>query len=209
MVVDEKRGLVCFGTGSPSSDFYGGDRAGANLFANCIVALDAESGKMKWYFQTVHHDLWDRDIPCPPNLATVTHNGKKIDVVVQATKDGYVYVLNREDGTSLFPVEERAVPTTGLPGEHPYPTQKFPLKPLPFSRQIFTEADISDISPETNEYVKKRWNEFGLMESKYQPPSVKGHPCCRGIAAVQNGAAIRLIPMAFFTKTQTTIFGNY
>jgi quinoprotein glucose dehydrogenase len=174
MVVDEKRGLVCFGTGSPSSDFYGGDRAGANLFANCILALDAESGKMKWYFQTVHHDLWDRDIPCPPNLATVTHNGKKIDVVVQATKDGYVYVLNREDGTSLFPVEERAVPTTGLPGEHPYPTQKFPLKPLPFSRQIFTEADMSDISPETNEYVKKRWNEFGLMESKYQPPSVRG-----------------------------------
>ncbi len=175
MALDEKRGLVYLGTGSPSADFYGGDRQGANLFANCILALDAETGKLKWYFQTIHHDLWDRDIPCPPNLATVTHNGKKVDVVVQATKDGLVYVLDRDKGTSLFPVEERPVPTTGgLPGEHPYPTQKFPLKPLPFARQIFTEDDITNISPEAHDYVKKRWQEFGLMQSKFQPPTVKG-----------------------------------
>lgn len=174
LVVDEKRGVVYFGTGSPSSDFYGGDREGANLFANCIMALDAETGKMKWYFQTTRHDLWDRDHPCQPNLTTVTHNGKKTDVVVQATKDGLVYVLDRDSGESLFPIEERAVPTNGLPGEHPFSTQPFPLKPLPFTRQIFTEDDITNISPEANAFVKKRWQEFGLMPSKYEPPSVKG-----------------------------------
>ena len=174
LVVDEKRGVVYFGTGSPASDFYGGEREGANLFANCIMALEAETGKMKWYFQTIHHDLWDRDLPCPPNLTTVTHEGKKIDVVVQTTKDGLVYVLDRDNGTSLFPVEERPVPTKGLPGEHPYPTQKFPLKPLPFARQIFTEDEITNISPEAHEHVKKRWVEFGLMSSKFEPPTEKG-----------------------------------
>lgn len=174
LVVDERRGVVYFGTGSPSSDFYGGERKGANLFANCIMALEAETGKMKWYFQTIHHDLWDRDIPCPPNLATVKQNGKKVDVVVQATKDGLVYVLNRDNGESLFPIEERPVPTNGLPGEHPYPTQKFPSKPLPFSRQVFTEADITNISPEAHEYVRKKWLEFGKTDNKFEPPSIKG-----------------------------------
>lgn len=174
LVADEKRGLVIFGTGSPSSDFYGGEREGANLFANCIVALEAETGKLKWYFQTIHHDLWDRDIPCPPNLATVKQNGKTIDVVVQATKDGLVYVLDRENGKSLFPFEERPVPTNGLPGEHPYPTQKFPSKPAPFARQVFTENDITNISPEAHEFVKKRWMEYGKTGNKFEPPSVKG-----------------------------------
>jgi len=138
MTLDEKRGLVFFGTGSPASDFYGGARAGANLFANCIIALEAETGTLKWYYQTIHHDLWDRDHPSPPNLSTVKHNGKKVDAVVQATKDGLVYVLDRDKGTSLFPVEERPVPTKGLPGEHPFPTQKYPLKPAPFARQTYT-----------------------------------------------------------------------
>ncbi|HZG23408.1 MAG TPA: PQQ-binding-like beta-propeller repeat protein, partial [Chitinophagaceae bacterium] len=158
MTLDEKRGVVYFGTGSPSADFYGGDREGANLFANCIMALDAETGKMKWYYQTIHHDLWDRDHPCAPNLTTVKHNGKSVDVVVQASKDGYVYVLDRDKGTSLFPVVERPVPTKGgLPGERPYPTQKFPLKPAPFTRQVYTEADLTNLSPEAHAFVKKRY----------------------------------------------------
>jgi quinoprotein glucose dehydrogenase len=173
MTLDEKRGLVFFGTGSPSPDFYGGDRAGANLFANCIVALEAETGKMKWYYQTIHHDLWDRDHPCPPNLGTVKHNGEKVDVVVQATKDGLVYVLDREKGTSLFPVEERAVPTKGLPGEHPFPTQKFPLKPAPFARQTYTEADISNLSPQTHAYVKARYLKL-KTPNKWTPPNTTG-----------------------------------
>jgi len=172
--VDEKRGVVYLGTGSPSSDFYGGDRKGSNLFANCILALNAETGKIKWYFQTIHHDLWDRDLPCPPNLTTIHYKGKKTDVVVQATKDGLVYVLDRDNGTSLFPIEERPVPVNGLPGEHPYPTQQYPLKPLPFTRQVFTEADITDISPESHAFVKKRFMEFHKSDHKFQPPSLKG-----------------------------------
>ncbi|HTI12817.1 MAG TPA: PQQ-binding-like beta-propeller repeat protein, partial [Puia sp.] len=157
MALDEKRGLVYFGTGSPSSDFYGGDRAGINLFANCIVALHAETGKMEWYFQTIHHDLWDRDIPCPPNLVTIRHDGRMVDALVQTTKDGLVYVLDRDSGHSLFPIEERPVPVVGLPGEHPWPMQKFPLKPLPLSRQVLTGADLTDLSPEAHAYAKERF----------------------------------------------------
>ena len=174
MSLDENRGVVYFGTGSPSSDFYGGDREGSNLFSNCVVALDALTGKMKWYFQTVQHDLWDRDFPCPPNLATINHNGKKIDVVVQVGKDGYVYVLDRDNGTSIFPVEERSVPTAGLPGEHPFPTQKFVLKPKPLMKQLVNEADLTDISPEANDFVRKRFLEFPKMESQFEPPNERG-----------------------------------
>lgn len=172
--VDEKRGAVYFGTGSPSSDFYGGAREGSNLFANCVIALDAETGKMKWYFQTIHHDLWDRDLPCAPNLATITRNGIKQDVVVQAGKDGYIYVLDRDGGTSVFPVEERRVPVNGLPGEHPFPTQKFIDKPHPLSRQLVTEEDITDISPESHEFVRKRFMQFPEITSRFQPPNVEG-----------------------------------
>lgn len=171
--LDEKRGVVYFGTGSPASDFYGGARTGANLFANCIMALDAQSGKMKWYYQTIHHDLWDRDHSCPPNLATITHNGKRVDVVVQATKDGLVYVLDRDKGTSIFPVAERPVPTKGLPGEHPYPTQKFPLLPAPLTRQVYTEADITNLSSEAHAYVKERFLKI-KTGNKFTPPNTRG-----------------------------------
>jgi len=173
MVLDEKRGAVYFGTGSPASDFYGGAREGANLFATCIMSLNATTGKMNWYYQTIHHDLWDRDHPCPPNLTTVMHNGKKVDVVVQATKDGLVYVLDRDKGTSLFPVVERPVPTNGLPGEHPYPTQKYPTIPAPFVRQMYTEKDISDLTPETYAYVKERFDKIH-SDNKFTPPSTTG-----------------------------------
>jgi len=173
LVLDEKRGTVYFGTGSPASDFYGGDREGQNLFATCIMALDAETGRRVWHYQTIHHDLWDRDHPSPPNLTTVRHKGKMVDVVVQATKDGLVYVLDRDKGTSLFPVEERPVPTNGLPGEHPYPTQKFPLKPLPFAHQVFTENDITDISPESHAYVKEQFEKM-RTDHKFTPPTEKG-----------------------------------
>ncbi|MFC5409333.1 PQQ-binding-like beta-propeller repeat protein [Larkinella bovis] len=173
MVLDEKRGVVYFGTGSPASDFYGGDRKGANLFANCILALAAETGKMKWYYQTIHHDLWDRDHSCPPNLITLKRNGKTVDAVVQVTKDGLVYVLDRDRGTSLFPVEERRVPTDGLPGEHPYPTQKYPLKPLPLNRQVYTEANITDLSPEAAAYVRERFLKL-KADHKFTPPNTTG-----------------------------------
>jgi quinoprotein glucose dehydrogenase len=173
LALDEKRGMVYFGTGSPSSDFYGGARAGINLFSDCILALDAETGKMKWYYQTIHHDLWDRDIPCPPNLITVRHNGRLVDAVVQVTKDGCVYVLDRDTGESLFPVEERPVPTRGLPGEHPWPEQKVPLKPVPFSDQVAADSDITDISTEAHAYVEKLFLKTD-HHNKFLPPSTKG-----------------------------------
>ncbi|HTE23292.1 outer membrane protein assembly factor BamB family protein [Flavitalea sp.] len=173
MVLDEKRGAVYFGTGSPSSDFYGGERAGKNLFANCILSLEASTGKLNWYFQTIYHDLWDRDMACPPNLVTVKHKGRSVDVVVQATKDGLIYVLDRDKGTSLFPVEERSVPTQGLPGEKPWPTQKFPLKPAPLSRQVLTIDDITNISPESNAFVKQRFTNTRSGD-KFMPPSIEG-----------------------------------
>lgn len=174
MSLDVDRGVVYFGTGSPTSDFYGGNREGKNLFGNCVVALDAETGSLKWYFQTIYHDLWDRDLPSPPNLTTIVHNGKKVDVAVQVGKDGLVYVLNRDDGTSIFPVEERPVPTeNGLPGEHPYPVQKFPLKPEPLSHQVFTEDMITDLSPESNTYIKDLFEKY-RVDHKFSLPSEKG-----------------------------------
>ncbi|MGH2564284.1 MAG: c-type cytochrome, partial [Ginsengibacter sp.] len=173
LTVDEKRGAVYFGTGSPASDFYGGNREGTNLFSDCVVALDAASGKLKWYYQTIHHDLWDRDLPCPPNLTTINHNGKKEDVVVQSTKDGVIYVLDRDSGTSVFPVEERPAPTNGLPGEHPWPTQKYPVKPLPLSHQVFTDSDITNISPESHAYVEDLFQKY-KTDNKFTPPNDKG-----------------------------------
>ena len=173
MVLDDRDGVVFFGTGSPSADFYGGNREGKNLFSDCIVALNVKDGSLKWYFQTVHHDLWDRDIPQPPNLTTINKDGKKLKVVVQATKDGLVYVLDQETGKSIFPIEERPVPTNGLPGEHPWPTQKYPEKPLPFSRQVYTEDDISNISPESEAYTRKIFEHY-RTDNKWAPPSKEG-----------------------------------
>ncbi|MBC7827085.1 MAG: PQQ-binding-like beta-propeller repeat protein, partial [Chitinophagaceae bacterium] len=142
-------------------------------FANCILSLDASTGKLNWYFQTIYHDLWARDMACPPNLVTVRQNGRLVDAVVQATKDGLIYMLDRDKGTSLFPVEERSLPTEGLPGEKPWPTQKFPLKPAPLSRQVLTIDDITNISPEANEFVKKRFLNT-RSENKFMPPSIAG-----------------------------------
>jgi len=172
LTIDDKRGTVYLGTGSPAADFYGGARTGMNLYSDCILALDATTGKLKWYYQTIHHDLWDRDIPCPPNLATILFNGKKRDVVVAATKDGLVYMLDRDSGLSLFPVEEKKVPTDGLPGEYPWPTQKFPVKPLPFSNQVFREDDITHISPASHAYVKKIFDST-VHSDKFLPPGEK------------------------------------
>lgn len=175
MVLDQKTGIVYLGTGSPSPNFYGGNRQGKNLFANCILALDSKNGELKWYYQTIHHDLWDYDIPCPPNLVTVQKNGSKIDAVVQTTKDGLVYVLDRKTGASLFPVEEREVPVDGLPGEYPWATQKFPLKPLPFTRQIISEADMPDSNFFPDAFLLFR-QRFPNTRSgfKYIPPGKQG-----------------------------------
>ena len=171
--LDVERGVVYAPTGSASFDFWGGNRTGANLFANCIIAIDAETGQRLWHYQTVHHDLWDRDLPAPPNLVTVTHNGIKIDAVAQVTKSGYVFLLDRDTGKPLFPVEERPVKKSDLKGEKAWPTQPFPLKPPPFARQHFSEDEITDISPEAHEYVKTIWTTTKTGE-QFIPPSTQG-----------------------------------
>ena len=171
--LDVERGVVYAPTGSASFDFWGGNRTGSNLFANCIIAIDAETGQRLWHYQTVHHDLWDRDLPAPPNLVTVTHNGIKIDAVAQVTKSGYVFLLDRDTGKPLFPVEERPVKKSDLKGEKAWPTQPFPLKPPPFARQHFSEDEITDISPEAHEYVKTIWTTTKTGE-QFIPPSTQG-----------------------------------
>ena len=126
MTVDDKRGIVFASTGSPSFDFWGGDRKGKNLYGDCVLAIDAVTGRLRWHYQTLHHDLWDRDLPAPPNLVTLEREGRKIDAVAQITKLGVAFVLDRDTGEPLFPVEERPVPPSDLEGEEAWPTQPFP-----------------------------------------------------------------------------------
>ena len=148
MSVDRPRGIVYVPTGSAAFDFYGGNRNGQNLFANCLLALDARTGKRLWHFQAVHHDIWDRDFPAPPNLLTLTQNGKKIDAVAQVTKSGHVFVFDRVTGKPLFPIVETPMPKSDIPGEEAWPTQPIPQKPAPFARQNFTENDLNPYSDE-------------------------------------------------------------
>ena len=154
--VDVENGLVLMGTGSAGPDFHGAGRKGANLFANCVLALDARTGQRRWHFQTVHHDLWDHDNPCPPVVVKVKHGGKTIDAVAQVTKTGFCYLLDRATGKPLFGVKEVPVPPSDVPGEQAHPTQPMPLKPPPLARLTFTESDVTDVSPESRKYVLEK-----------------------------------------------------
>ena len=173
MSLDKNRGIVYLATGSPTYDSYGADRKGKNLFGNCVIALDAKTGKLKWYYQTVHHDLWDYDLPAPPNLVTIERNGKKIDAVAQVSKVGFLYLLNRETGEPIFPIEEKPVPPSDVPGEEAWPTQPFPSKPKPFARQFMTKEDLSDFSPEAHDSLLKQFNNL-RYEGLFTPPSIQG-----------------------------------
>jgi membrane-bound PQQ-dependent dehydrogenase (glucose/quinate/shikimate family) len=152
MSVDAERGLVFLPIGSASYDFWGGDRKGLDLFANSVVALEAATGKLVWYFQTVHHDIWDYDVPAQPVLITVWRSGREIPAVAQVTKMGFVFILDRLTGKPLFPVEERPVPRSDVLGEAAWTTQPFPHKPPPLVRQFFSESDITSVTKESNRY---------------------------------------------------------
>jgi len=173
MALDGARGLVFVPTGSAAYDFYGGDRPGANLYANSLIALDANTGAYKWHFQTVHHDLWDRDLPAPPNLFTFTRDGEKIPAVAQITKSAHVFVFNRETGEALHPIEELPFPASDLPGEYTHPTQPLPVRPPAFSRQIMTEADITTISESAHAAVLDRFKR-ARSGGQFVPPSREG-----------------------------------
>ena len=157
MALDEKRGMVFVPTASPKYNFYGANRTGANLFGDCLLALDARTGKLIWYYQTVHHDIWDYDNATTPMLLTVRHGGKMVDVVAQASKVGFVWVFERETGKPLWPVEERPVPKSDMPGEETSHTQPFPSKPPAFARQVFTEKDLSPfLEPVEREQLRRQ-----------------------------------------------------
>ena len=170
MALDEKRGIVFVPTASPSFDFYGADRPGQNLFANCLLALDAKTGKRIWHFQTTHHDLWDRDNGSPPNLVTVKRDGKEIDAVALVTKMGYLFMFDRETGESLLKVNEVPVDTvSSMPGEKPWPTQPIPVNP-PFARQGYQEKFFGRSSAWISDEITKNKYKTGI----YEPPSMEG-----------------------------------
>ncbi|MEM1093072.1 MAG: PQQ-binding-like beta-propeller repeat protein [Bacteroidota bacterium] len=173
LTVDHERGMVFIPTGSATWDFYGAARPGDNLFANTLLALDAATGERIWHQQIVKHDLWDRDLPASPNLVTVMHDGERVDAVAQVTKDGHVWVFDRDTGAPLFPVEEVPQPPSDLEGEWTPATQRLPTQPPPFARQVFREADITDRTPEATAYVRARFDGV-RSDGQFVPPSTQG-----------------------------------
>ena len=197
MSLDEARGIIYAPTGSPTYDFYGADRIGSNLFGNCLLALDARTGKRLWHYQVVHHDLWDYDNTAPPQLTTVRHNGKKVDVVAMAGKTGFLYVFNRVTGEPLWPIEERRVPQTDVPGEQSWPTQPFPTVVPPFARQAFTVADISPYLADDAE--RQKWTEMvrtPVNKGLFTPPATTNTMQIPGNAGGANWGSTAADPAA-------------
>src|SRR5207249_2111795 len=171
--LDVERGLVFVPTGSAADDYYGANRAGDNLFANSLIALKARTGERVWHFQFVRHDIWDRDLPAPPNLVTVRRNGRMVDAVAQITKSGHVFLFNRTTGAPLFPLEYRKYPPSDVEGEITADSQPFPLKPEPFARQQLTEGMLTNRTPEAQRAVRER---FRMLRSggQFVPASLQG-----------------------------------
>ena len=178
--VDDARGLLYLPVSTPSNDGYGGERLGNNLFAESIVCLDARTGRKVWHFQTVHHGLWDYDLPAPPVLGTVRVNGALRDIVSVPAKTGFLFVFDRVTGGPIWPIEERAVSASDVPGEHAAPTQPFPTKPAPFARQGFTDDDLNDLTPEIKARAREVASRF-RMGALFTPPSVQGTIAMPGI----------------------------
>jgi quinoprotein glucose dehydrogenase len=171
MTVDAERGIVYVPTGSAAFDFYGPDRVGDDLFANCLIALNADTGERIWHFQGVRHDLWDRDFPAPPVLLTVERDGKKVDAVAQTTKQGFVFLFDRSNGKPLFPIECRNYPPSDVPGETAAQQQCLPARPAPFARQLLTENLLSDRTPEVHQWAIEKFRTF-RSEGQFVPFSV-------------------------------------
>jgi quinoprotein glucose dehydrogenase len=174
MALDESRGLLYLPTSTPTSDYYGGERPGSNLFAESLVCLDAATGKIRWHFQFVHHGLWDYDTPAQPNLVTITVDGKRIDAVAQVTKQGFTYVFERVTGQQVWPIVERPVATdSNVPGERPSPTQPFPTKPPAFVDQGVSLDDANNLTPQINMLAREQMRKYRLGPL-YTPPSLEG-----------------------------------
>jgi quinoprotein glucose dehydrogenase len=173
MSADEELGLVYLPFGTPTNDFYGGHRPGANLFAETLVALDAKTGERKWHFQAVHHGVWDYDFPAAPTLVDIRVDGKAIKAVAQVSKQGFTYVFDRATGRPVWPIEERPVPQSTVPGERTSPTQPFPTKPPAFERQGLSDDDVIDFTPELRQHALEALKAFD-RGPLFTPPSEKG-----------------------------------
>jgi glucose dehydrogenase len=174
LTVDEARGIAYIPFGTARFDFYGGNRIGNDLFGNSLVALDARTGKRLWHFQAVHHDLWDYDFPQAPKLLTVRHDGRNVDIIAQASKQGFLYVFDRVTGKPLWPIDEKPVPQTDVPGEVTSPTQPIPSMPPPFARQSFTEKDINPYLTAEEQASVRDLLKNSRNEGVFTPPSIKG-----------------------------------
>jgi quinoprotein glucose dehydrogenase len=186
--VDAETGLLYLPIGNPAANFYGADRLGNDLYANCVVALDVMTGKVKWYFQAIHHDLWDYDLAGAPLLVTVKHGAKKIPAVVFTSKAGLVFILNRLDGKPIYGVEERPVAQSTAPGEESAATQPFPVKPAPMGRMDFKMSDLATVTPEQKAFCENLIAKFGGMENRgpFTPPSEKMTVIFPGTLGVMN-----------------------
>jgi glucose dehydrogenase len=171
MSLDTKRGIVYVPTGSPVFDFYGADRVGDDLFADTLLALDAQTGRRLWHFQGVHHDIWDRDFPSPPALLSVKRDGRRIDAVAQTTKQGFLFVFDRTSGKPLFPIEERPFPASQVPGEVTSPTQPVPSAPAPFTRQVLTEDVLTRRTPTAHAWAEKEFSTY-LSGGQFVPTAL-------------------------------------
>jgi quinoprotein glucose dehydrogenase len=194
MSVDAERGLVFVPTSSPSPDFYGGQRLGANVYANSVVALRATTGDVAWHFQVVHHDLWDYDVPAQPVLVNVTRGGRSIPAIVVATKMGHLYILHRETGASLFPIEERPVPKSTVPGEEASPTQPFPVRPRPLVPAHLTADDAWGIDASERDACRARIARL-RSEGIFTPPSLEGSVAFPGYGGGMNWSSVSHDPV--------------
>jgi quinoprotein glucose dehydrogenase len=203
MTLDDSRGLLYMPVSTPSNDFYGGRRLGKNLFADSIVCLEAATGRRKWHYQLVHHGLWDYDMPSPPNLVTITVNGKKIDAVVQLTKQGFAFVFDRVTGVPVWPIEERPVPSSDVPGERAWPTQPFPMRPPAISPQGVGLDDAFDLTPELKAEAQAEMKKFRIGPL-FTPPTFQGTIMLPGLIGGANWGGAAFDPETGILYVKTT-----
>lgn len=203
--IDVKNGIIFAGLGSAASDFYGSDRLGSNLFANCTLALNARTGERIWHFQTVHHDLWDHDNPCPPVVCSVLRNGKRIDAVAQPTKTGFIFLFDRLTGKPLFDVKEVPAQPSDIPGEEAWPTQPVPVRPPALEPQMVSERDLTNLSPEAHAYVLEEIKKY-RHDAAYLPPSVQGSLISPGFHGGANWSGASVDPTTSILYINTNNF---
>jgi glucose dehydrogenase len=207
ITVDSERGLVIIPTGNPADSFYGGDRKGQNLYANSVVALDALTGKLRWYFQLVHHDIYDYDVASPAALVEATLNGKRIPAVAEISKSGLLYVLDRMTGKPVWGVEERPIPKSDMPGEESWPTQPFPVKPPPLARLGMTNDEVSNISPAIHEYCAAEFAKYKSM-GPFTPFGLEPRLAFPSAIGGANWAGVSFDPKLGFIFVNTSSLGQ-